>query len=369
MERIYKMLVINPGSTSTKVSYFENENNVFTESIFHDAPVLLSYPTVNDQMPLRRGVIEDFMKSHGLSPMQMDAFVGRGGSAQPQKAGVMEIDEKLVADTAAGVGGSDHPAKLGVMLAHELAKEYGSKSYTVNPTNVDELWDYARPTGIAGLYRRAQTHVLNQKGIAAIHAKSMGKRYEDCNFILCHIDGGITVTAHRRGRMVDSTEGAGGDGPFTPTRLGSIPVMEVLTYLESGHTVQEMKAMLSRSGGFVSHFGTSNSDTIHALVEQGDGKAVTIWNAMIYQLCKSIGAMSAVLEGEVDGILLTGGLVRFEDIVVGIRQRCSWIAPVTVYPGECEQEAMAESVLEVLRGQKEANLYTGEPVFRGFDWE
>ncbi len=369
MDTIYKMLVINPGSTSTKVSYFENEKNVYTESVFHDAPVLLSYPTVNDQVPLRRAFIEDFMSRHGLQLSEIDAFVGRGGSAWSQQSGVMEIDDRLVADTAAGVGGSDHPAKLGVMLAYELCREFGGKMYTVNPTNVDELCDYARPTGIAGLYRRAQTHVLNQKGIAAIHAKSMGKKYEDCNFIVSHIDGGITVTAHRKGKMVDSTEGAGGDGPFTPTRLGSIPVMEVLAYLEDGHTIQEVKTMLSRSGGFVSHFGTSNSDTIHAMVEAGDRKATVIWNTMIYQLCKSIGAMAAVLEGKVDGILLTGGLVRFDDIVEGIRQRCGWIAPITVYPGECEQEAMAESVLEILRGQKEAHRYTGEPVFQGFGWE
>ena len=369
MKTVYKMLVINPGSTSTKVSYFENEKNVYTESVFHDAPELLSYPTVNDQIPLRRAFIEDFMARHDLKLSDMDAFVGRGGSAHPQPSGVMEIDDRLVADTAAGVGGSDHPAKLGVMLAYELCREFGGKMYTLNPTNVDELCDYARPTGIAGLYRRAQTHVLNQKGIAAIHAKTLGKRYEDCNFIVSHIDGGITVTAHCRGKMIDSTEGAGGDGPFTPTRLGSIPVMEVLTYLEAGHTTDEVKTMLSRSGGFVSHFGTSNSDTIHAMVASGDRKAAVIWNTMIYQLCKSIGAMAAVLEGKVDGILLTGGLVRFDDIVEGIKQRCGWIAPVTVYPGECEQEALAEAALEVLRGQKTARRYTGEPVFQGFGWE
>ena len=369
METVYKMLVINPGSTSTKVSYFENERNVYTQSIFHDAPELLAYPTVNDQIPLRRRVVEDFVRGHGLRMEDMDAFVGRGGSAYPQAAGVMEIDQALVRDTAAGVGGSDHPAKLGVMLAYALCREYGGRMYTVNPTNVDELCDYARPTGIAGVYRRAQTHVLNQKGIAAIHAKKLGKQYQDCNFIVSHIDGGITVTAHARGKMIDSTEGAGGDGPFTPTRLGSIPVMEVLTYLESGHTTDQVKTMLSRSGGFVSHFGTSNADTVHALVEQGDAKAVTIWNTMIYQLCKSIGAMAAVLEGRVDGILLTGGLVRCADIVQGVQQRCGWIAPITVYPGECEQEAMADSVLEVLRGEKQANRYTGQPVFRGFGWE
>ena len=369
MDKTIKMLIINPGSTSTKVSYFENEENRFTQSIFHDAPVLLQYPTTNDQLPMRRQVIEDFLHSQGIAPENIDVFVGRGGCAYSQGAGVMEIDRQLVEDTAADVGGSDHPAKLGVMLAWELGRKYGGSMYTVNPTNVDELWDYARPTGIAGLYRRAQTHVLNQKGIAAIHAKTLGKPYEELNLIVCHIDGGITVTAHRQGRMVDSTEGAGGDGPFTPTRLGSIPVMEVLKYLDEGHTTEEMRGMLSRSGGFVSHFGTSDSDRIHAMVDAGDPKACLIWNTMIYQLCKSIGQMAAVLEGKVDGILLTGGLVRFGDIVEGVRARCGWIAPITVYPGECEQEAMATAVLEVLRGEKEALTYTGKPVFPGFPWD
>lgn len=364
-----KLLIINPGSTSTKVSYFEDEKNVYTESIFHDAPQLLQYPTTNDQMPMRKQVILDFLGSHGMTPAHMDVFVGRGGCAWSQKAGVMEIDERLTEDTAADKGGSDHPAKLGVMLAYELGAAFGKPAYTVNPTNVDELCAYARITGIAGLYRRAQTHVLNQKGIAAIHAKTLGKAYEDLNLIVCHVDGGITITAHKGGRMIDSTEGAGGDGPFTPTRLGSIPVMEVLQYLDQGHTTRETRAMLSRSGGFVSHFGTSDAGKIHAMVEAGDEKAVTIWNAMIYQLCKSIGAMAAVLEGRVDGILLTGGLMGYADIVQGVRDRCGWIAPITVYPGECEQEAMAEAVLEVLRGHRQANRYTGVPVFRGFGWE
>lgn len=365
----HKLLVINPGSTSTKVSFFENDKNICTESIFHDAPVLLQFPTANDQIPMRRAVIEDFLKKNSIDIHDIDVFVGRGGCAYSQPSGVMEISPELVTDTADDVGGSDHPAKLGVMLAYDLCKEYGGKMYTVNPTNVDELCDYARPTGIAGLYRRAQTHVLNQKGMGAIHAAKLGKKYEDCNFIISHIDGGITVTAHDHGRMIDSTEGAGGDGPFTPTRLGSIPIMEVLKYLDEGHSTAEMRNMLSRSGGFVSHFGTSNADTIHAMVEAGEPKAVTLWNTMIYQIAKSIGEMAAVMKGRVDGIILTGGLVRFADIVEGLRDYCGWIAPISVYPGECEQEAMANAVLEVLRGEKEANVYSGRPVFEGFGWE
>lgn len=369
MSEMYRLLVINPGSTSTKVSYFENERNIYTESIFHDAPILLQYPTTNDQIPMRMEVLMNFLQKHGIDPASIDAFVGRGGCAYSQPSGCMAISVRLVKDTAEDVGGSDHPAKLGVMMAWELGQKYGGKMLTVNPTNVDELCDYARLTGIKGLYRRAQTHVLNQKGIALEHARKLGKPYEELNLIVSHVDGGITVTAHDHGRMVDSTEGAGGDGPYTPTRLGSVPVMEVLKYLDEGHTTDEMRGMLSRSGGFVSHFGTSDSDRIHAQKLAGDPKAELIWNGMIYQLCKSIGEMAAVLKGKVDGIVLTGGLVRFQDIIDGVEESCGWIAPVAVYPGECEQEAMAEAALEVLRGEKEAHIYTGEPVWKGFDFE
>ena len=363
-----RLLVINPGSTSTKVSVFDSDFCVFTESVFHDAPVLLQYPTTNDQLTFRENVILTLLKEHNIDIHSIDVFVGRGGCAYSQKAGVMEIDQALVTDTANDAGGSDHPAKLGVMLAWELGRKYSKPMYTVNPTNVDELCDLARVTGIAGLYRRAQTHVLNQKAIGRIHAEKMGKKYEDCRFIICHIDGGITVTAHCNGKMIDSTEGAGGDGPFSPTRLGSIPVMEIAKYLEN-HTAEQLKQMCSRSGGFVSHFGTSNADKVWKMVQQGDEKASVVWNAMIYQICKSIGAMAAVLEGEVDAILLTGGLVRFDSIVEGIKTRCLWIAPVFTYCGEVEQEEMANAVLEVLRGEKKAFRYTGKPVFSGFHWE
>lgn len=363
-----KLLVINPGSTSTKISVFEEDSNIFTESIFHDAPELLRYSTVNDQIPMRRRVVLDSLSRHGLSISDIDVFIGRGGCAYSQKEGVMAIDERLYSDTKDDKGGSDHPAKLGVMMAYEFGREYGKPMYTVDPTNVDEFDDIARMTGLKGVYRRAQSHVLNQKGIARLHAESMGRKYEDCSFIVCHIDGGITIAAHRRGRMVDGTEGAGGDGPFTPTRLGSIPLMETARFLET-HSPEELEAMCSRSGGFVSHFGTSDSDKVHALKESGDAHASIVWDAMVYQICKSIGAMAAVLEGNVDAILLTGGLVRFSDIVEGIRKRCAWIAPVHVYEGEVEQEAMCSEVLKVIRGEKMANAYTGRPVFEGFPWD
>ena len=365
MEKEFKLLVINPGSTSTKISLFANEKEVFQKSRFHDAPVLLQFPHVNGQVPFRYQVILDILKEEGVDPSEIDVFVGRGGSACTQPSGVTVIDQKLYDDTEAAVGGSEHAAKLGVMLAWKFSLAYHRPAYTLNPTNVDEYCDYARLTGIRGLYRQGHSHVLNPKAVAAAHAESMGKQYEDCNFIVAHIDGGVTVSAHDHGKMIDGTMGADGEGPFAPTRIGSVPVLALLDYIEA-HSIDDVRRMCSRSGGFVSLFGTSNSDTVHGLVEQGDKKAILVWNTMIYQICKHIGAMSAVLSGKVEAILLTGGLMRFDDIAAGIRARCGWIAPIHVYPGEMEQEALARAVYEALRGERRIHTYAGRPVWTGF---
>ena len=364
--KTYRILVINPGSTSTKVSLFENERSVFEKSIFHEASVLLKFPHVNDQVPFRKGVILDMLRSEGVDPTAIDAYAGRGGSACTQPGGLTAVDQRLYEDTVAAVGGSEHPAKLGVMLAWSFAQEYGRPAFTLNPTNVDEFCDYARLTGIRGIYRVSHSHVLNQKAVAEFHAGKTGRRYEDCNFIVAHIDGGITVSAHERGRMVDGNMGADGEGAFSPTRIGYVPVPQLLDYLET-HSAEDVRRMCSRAGGFVDLFGTSNSDTIHALVEKGDRKATLVWNTMIYQVCKLIGEMAAVLCGKVDGILLTGGLVRFADIVEGIEARCGFIAPVSVYPGEMEQEALALPALKALRGELKPLAYTGRNVWNGFE--
>ena len=366
MQKDFRLLIINPGSTSTKISLFENEKELFQKSQFHDAPVLLQFPHVNGQVPFRYKVILDMLAQEGVDPSEIDVFVGRGGSACTQPSGVTIIDQKLYDDTEAAVGGSEHAAKLGVMLAWKFSLAYHRLAYTLNPTNVDEYCDYARLTGIRGLYRQGHSHVLNPKAVAEAHAESLGKRYEDCNFIVAHIDGGVTVSAHDHGKMIDGTMGADGEGPFAPTRIGSVPVLALLDYIEA-HSIDDVRRMCSRSGGFVSLFGTSNANTVHGLLEQGDKKAILVWNTMIYQICKHIGAMSAVLSGKVDAILLTGGLMRFDDITVGIRERVGWIAPIAVYPGEMEQEAMAYPVLKVLRGQATAMKYSGKNVWQGFE--
>ena len=363
-----KLLIINPGSTSTKVSVFADEKEEWRENVFHDAPQLLDYPDVNSQLPFRREVLSGALKKHGMSFADIDVFVGRGGSAYPQPAGVTRVDELLYRDTEKGVGGSEHPAKLGVMLAYTLGLEYGKPAYTLDPTNVDELCDEARLTGIQGVYRNAQSHVLNQRAVALSYARSVGKAYEELKLVVAHIDGGITVNAHDHGRMVDGNVGAGGDGPMTPTRLGSVPVLPLLDYIDA-HGTAQVRRMCSRAGGFVSFFGTADADRVRALAQEGDEKARLVWRAMIYQVAKSIGEMSTVLKGQVDAILLTGGLVRFPEIVEGLTERCGWIAPIHVITGEREQEALAHAVLRALRGETPIRTYPGRPVWEGFPWD
>ncbi|MDD7175588.1 MAG: butyrate kinase [Clostridiales bacterium] len=364
----YRIFIINPGSTSTKLSMFENDTCLFTEDTFHDSSVLLTFPTINDQLDYRMDVIHRFLQEHGIDLHGVDAIVGRGGGCCSIEGGVYAIDDALIRDTREARGGLYHASMLGVQMAKALHDEYGGLMLMMDPPVVDELCDLARMTGARGVYRTAISHALNLKETARRHARTLGKRYEDCNLIVCHIDGGISVTAHRHGRMIDGNNAGGGEGPFTPTRIGSMAVTDILTHF-SDTPREQLKRLCSQAGGLTSHFGTSNSDTVHHLVEQGDPRAVRVWQAMIYQISKAIGEMAAVLCGEVDGIVLTGGLLRFDDVLEGIRRRCGFIAPVTAYPGEFEQEAMAAGALRVLTGEEEARVYPGHPVWTGFEDE
>lgn len=380
----YKIFVINPGSTSTKLAYFEDEEKKFETNVFHDAPELARLGPVSNQLGYRLDLIRKFLKDNGIDLTGVDAIVGRGGSSMPCKSGTYEINDKLLEDTVNNVTGVEHPANLGLPLAVALQEEYGGRVFMVDNPKVDEFCDLARITGVNGIYRTSSTHALNIKGTIKMHCKRCGVRYEDGNYIVCHIDGGMTISAHERGRMIDATNNAEGEGPFTPTRTGALPVSAVINYffdnehksrvgiadtgfrtLEEG--VRAAKEILTHNAGLTSYFGTSNSDIIHEMVDAGDTRAVRIWDAMIYNICKAIGEMSAVLSGKVDGIVCGGGLLRFDDLQQKIRGRCEWIAPVYFYPGEVEHEAMAAGALRVLRGEEKPHEYTGEPVFTGFD--
>ena len=363
----WRVLVINPGSTSTKIGLFEGERSVFEKTVDHDAEELAQFAGISEQLPYRRATILAALAENGVDLSSVDAFVGRGGGLLPLQGGTYEIGDVLLDHARRGANGVQHPAQLGSQLAHEFASEAGGKpSFVVNPPDTDELCDEARMTGIDGVYRHVHLHALNLKETAIRHAASMGKRYDECNFVVCHIGGGISISAHSHGHMIDGNDIVGGEGPMTPTRCGSLPVTEVLDYLEAGHSVQDVRALALKHGGFVSLCDTSDARAVTAAAASGDTSAQRAWDAMAYQICKWIGAMACVLSGEVDGILLGGGIVHDKGLVKTIEQRCSWIAPVTAYPGEFELEAMAAGARRVLDGEEEARTYTGEPAWNGF---
>lgn len=366
--RSWRVLVVNPGSTSTKVGLFEGERCVFEKTVNHDADELARFATVSDQLPYRRETIARALEENGVDLASVDAFVGRGGGLMPLIGGTYEIDELVLDHARNSANGIQHPAQLGSQLAHEFAVEAGGKpEFVVNPPDTDEFSDVARMTGIKGVYRHCALHALNLKETAIRHAAKLGKRYDECKFVVCHIGGGISVSAHDHGRMIDGNNIVEGEGPMTPTRCGSVPVTGILDYLEAGHTTSEVRAFTLKNGGLVSLCGTSDAREVGARADEGDAAAVRAWDAIVYQISKWIGAMACALGGGIDGILLSGGMVRSESLVAGISDRCGWIAPVTAYPGEFELEAMAAGARRVLDGEEEPRVYTGVPTWTGFD--
>ncbi len=363
---MFHILVVNPGSTSTKVAYYEDNRCVFDTDVFHDSSILKTFPTINDQLEYRLEVVYDFLNKQNITPT-FDAIVARGGSCVPLRSGIYEVNEKMIEDTKNNCGHLYHSSMLGVQMGKALQDKYSGILLTINPTVVDELQDVARITGLKGVYRRAISHALNIHAIAKEYSSERNKKVEDLKMIVGHIDGGITIGAMEHGKLIDCNDGGGGEGPFTPTRMGSLAMTDAIDILKE-KSEDELHLLTSTTGGLSSHFGTSNSDAIHQLVEEKDPYACLIWQAMIYQINKQIGAMATVLHGEVDAIVLSGGLLRFEDIVEGIKHSCTFIAPIVIYPKEREMKTMAEAGLAVLEGKEKANIYTGEPVFTGFDF-
>ena len=362
----YRIFVINPGSTSTKLSLHENDEMVFSTDVFHDSSILKTFPTINDQLEYRMEVIYRFLEENHIDLEGIDAIVGRGGGCYAVESGIYRVNERLIWDTKEAKGGLYHSSMLGVQMAEILHRRYGGLCLMMDPPIVDELDDLARITGVKGIYRKAVSHALNLKAAGRKRAEKLGRKYEDCNFIICHIDGGISVTAHRKGRMVDGNDAGGGEGPFTPTRMGNMAVTDVNNLLRN-RSYEEIRSLCSQTGGLSSHFNTSNSDAIVKMIHEGNREAERVWKAMIYQVCKYIGSMAVVLDGKVDAIVLTGGLCRFDDVVETIREKCGFIAQLEVFPGEFEHEAMAAGALRVLKGEEELKTYTGKPVWNGFE--
>ena len=366
-EKTYRILVVNPGSTSTKVGVFDGETEVFTKNVAHEAEKLAEFTSVSDQMPYRRDMILAALAENDVDLASVDAFVGRGGGLLSLEGGTYAVNEVMLDHAYRGANGIQHPAQLGSQLANEFAQQAGKPAFVVNPPDTDEFCDLARMTGIKGVYRNAHLHALNLKETAIRHAHGMGKRYDECDFIVCHIGGGVSISAHRHGKMIDGYDIVQGEGAMAPTRCGAVPVAGVLDYLEAGHSIAEARALCMKTGGFVDLLGTSDATEVCNRAASGDVAAQRAWDAMLYQLNKYIGSMATVLGGHVDGILLGGGMVHNKDLVKSIEDNCGWIAPVSAYPGEFELEAMAAGAIRVLDGEEEPKVYTGVPVFQGFD--
>ncbi len=359
----YRILAINPGSTSTKVAVFDNDIEVFSHNISHNSEDLNQFTKLTDQKPYRAALIQKALYENRIDIDSISAVVGRGGGLLAVEGGVYCIDDLLLEHAENGANGVVHPAQLGSLLANDIAEEHNIPAFVVNPPDTDELQPVARITGIEGIYRNVHLHALNLKETAIRHAKTLNRKYEDCNFIVCHIGGGVSVSAHKKGRMIDGNDIVGGEGPMAPTRCGSIPAVELIELCFSGISKKEAKALCTKTGGFISHLHTSDAKEVVKLADEGDPYARLIWNTFKYQIVKEIGAMSTVLEGQVDGILLGGGIVHNKELVEYINQCCGWIAPVTAYPGEFEMEAMAAGAIRVLIGLEKAKIYSGKPVW------
>ena len=366
MIKKYRIFAINPGSTSTKIAMFENADKVFSVNVAHEAGKLAEFAEIKDQLPYRKETILSEIKKYGETLKGIDAFVGRGGGLVSLEGGTYDVNEQLLEHARIGFT-VKHPATLGSQLAHDFAQSYGGEAYVVNPPDVDEFDLMARVSGLSDVYRESRIHALNQKEIGIRYSSEIGKKYEDINLVIAHIGGGVSVTAHRKGRMVDSNDIINGDGPMAPTRAGSIPAASIVKMCFSGkYTESEMYKRITKTGGLVDHLGTSEVLEVLERIQKGDEYAKLVFDAMIYQIAKNIGAYSTVLKGEVDAILLTGGISRSTYLVDMIRDMAGYIAPIKVYAGEFEMEALASGALRVLTGQEELKTYTGKPRWSGF---
>lgn len=352
------ILAVNPGSTSTKLGLFAGAVARFEHTILHadhdwstqrDAPIL-------DQLPFRLQSVWHCLDERGVEPGHLDAAVGRGGLLRPLAGGTYAVTDAMLAELRAAPRGQ-HASNLGAFLALELARPAGCGAYIVDPVSVDEWDDVARLSGLAGLDRECLSHALNTRAVARRYAARAGVPYPELRLVVVHMGSGHSVSAHRDGRMVDVTNSRE-EGPFSTERAGTVPTVRLARQiLEQGLSFQEVERMLFREGGIHSYLGTRDLREVEARIEGGDGRARLILDAMVYQLRKAVGAMAAVLDGDVDAVLLTGGMARSGRLVSALTPHLDWIAPVHVYPGEEELRSLAEGALRVLTGEERVKQY------------
>jgi len=352
------ILTINPGSTSTKIAVFRNTKEIFLKNIKHASEELVGFNKITDQYEFRKNIILQELENANIPKENIRIVVGRGGLVKPIKSGVYSVNKALIEDLKVGVLGQ-HASNLGGLIADDIARSIeGARAFIADPVVVDELEDIARISGHPLFERISIFHALNQKAIARQHAKSVSQQYEDLNLIVAHLGGGISVGAHLKGRVIDVNEALSGEGPFSPERSGTLPAKSLVDLCFSGkYSHEEIKKMITGKGGYVAYLGTNDAYEVEKRATSGDSKAKLIQDAMAYQVAKDIGAMSTVLKGKVDAILLTGGIAYGKPFVESVSERISHIAPIFVYPGEDEMKALAMNGLMVLQGDAEILEY------------
>jgi butyrate kinase len=354
---VFNVLAVNPGSTSTKVALFRNEECVFTETISHPADEIGRYSRIAEQYPMRISILEAKLKDHGVALESLHAVVGRGGLLRPVEGGTYLVNASMLDDLKKAERG-EHASNLGGLMAHSLAEKVGIPSFIVDPVTVDELDEIARISGLPQIRRRSIFHALNQKAVAHLAAQKLGKPYQEINLIVAHLGGGISVGCHKKGRVVEVNNALDGDGPFAPERAGGLPSGQLAELCFSGnYSAAEIKKLLTGRGGMVAHLGTNDLSEVKKRMAAGEVDSRLVLEAMAYQVAKQIGAMAAVLSGDVQAVVLTGGLAFDPDFVRFITDRTSWISEILVIPGEQEMLSLALGALRVLRKQESARTY------------
>ncbi len=355
----YRILAINPGSTSTKIAVYTDGSPDFTVSIEHTPEELARFENVVDQFDWRKDLIEKELLNRDVDIRSLSAVIGRGGIVSPIESGVYEVNEDLRHDLLHAR--MQHASNLGGLIAREIADEIGVKAYIADPVVVDEMMPYARISGLPELPRESVFHALNQKAVARLYCKESGKKYEEQNLIVCHMGGGCTISAHRRGRVIDTTNALDGCGPFSPERSGSLPPGPLVRLCFSGkYTEEELIRKVHGTGGLFAHLGTTSVPEVLDRIQKHDLHAMLILRAMCYTISKEIGAMAVALKGDVDAILITGGIAHSKRITDFSADHVSFIAPIFVYPGENELRALAENAFAVLRGERVPKEYKSE---------
>ena len=350
------VLVINPGSTSTKIAVFDGDERVFNEQIDHSGDELAQFERIADQREYREALITASLERAGYAAGSFAAVVGRGGLLRPVVSGTYAVNEPMLVDLKAGYQG-EHASNLGGVLAYDIAARAGAPSFVVDPVIVDELGPLARYSGLPEIPRRSVFHALNAKAMARRAAEELGRPLTEINLIVAHLGGGVTVSAMRGGRFIDVTNGLE-EGPFTPERAGSLPTLSLLALCMSGeHDERTLRKKLVGRGGLVGYLGTNSSKEIEDRALAGDAKAKEILDAMIYQIAKEIGAMATVLKGRVDAVILTGGQAHSDYMIDALKERVGFVGRILVYAGGDEMRALALGCLRVLRGLEEARDY------------